>query len=103
MESQVHWLTVREAADHARVGPKTIYRAVRATQLRAVRIGGRRELRFLETWVDEWLLGEQNLLVDGRLVSVDQRRPLSTRPFPGPGETDRRQAEVLVPHKTATT
>jgi excisionase family DNA binding protein len=75
MESQIHWLTVREAADHARVGPKTIYRAVRATHLRAVRIGGRRELRFLETWIDEWLLGEQNLLVDVRLVPVDQGRP----------------------------
>jgi excisionase family DNA binding protein len=85
MESQVHWLTVREAADHARVGPKTIYRAVRATQLRAVRIGGRRELRFLETWVDEWLLGEQNLVGDVRFVPVDHRRSLVDPTVPGAG------------------
>jgi excisionase family DNA binding protein len=76
MGSEIHWLTVREAAGRARVGPKTIYRAVRATHLRAARIGGRRELRFLETWIDKWLLGEQNQHVDGRLVLVDQSRSL---------------------------
>jgi excisionase family DNA binding protein len=53
------WLKVREAADRARCGPKTIYRAVRSGQLRAARIGGRRELRFLDSWVDAWLLGQE--------------------------------------------
>lgn len=50
------WLTVREAADRARCGVKTIYREVRARRLRAARIGGRRELRLLPVWVDQWLL-----------------------------------------------
>ena len=50
------WLKVREAADRARCGPKTIYRAARSGQLRSTRIGGRRELRFLERWIDDWLI-----------------------------------------------
>ena len=50
------WLTVREAAARARCGVKTVYREVRAGRLRAARVGGRRELRFLVAWVDEWLL-----------------------------------------------
>lgn len=50
------WLTVAEAARRARCGVKTIYREVRAGRLRAARIGGRRELRLLPEWVDEWLL-----------------------------------------------
>jgi excisionase family DNA binding protein len=59
MSDAIRWLKVVEAADRARCGPKTIYRAVRSRQLRAVRVGGRRELRFLESWVDCWLLGNQ--------------------------------------------
>jgi excisionase family DNA binding protein len=60
MTGEIRWLTVREAADRARCGPKTIYRAVKSRQLRAARIGGRRELRFLATWIDSWLIGEEN-------------------------------------------
>lgn len=72
MSETRRWLTVREAAAHARCGPKSIYRAVRSGQLRAARIGGRRELRFLESWIDEWLLrdmtgadGQHRVVVDG--------------------------------------
>ena len=49
------WLTVHEAAVRARCGAKLIYREIGAGRLRAARIGGRRELRLLATWVDEWL------------------------------------------------
>jgi excisionase family DNA binding protein len=49
------WLTAAQAAKYANVGSKTIYGAVRAKRLRAARIGGRRELRFLAAWVHEWL------------------------------------------------
>jgi len=49
------WLTAEEAAQRGRVGEKTIYREVRAGRLRAARVGGRRELRFRATWIDEWL------------------------------------------------
>jgi len=50
------WLTVPEAAQRARVGTKTIYAEVKAGRLRAARIGGRRDLRVLCTWVDDWLV-----------------------------------------------
>jgi excisionase family DNA binding protein len=53
---QSPWLTVEEAAQRARCGIKTIYREVRAGRLRAARVGGRRELRLLPAWVDEWLM-----------------------------------------------
>jgi len=49
------WLTVAEAAAHARCGRKVLYREVRAGRLRAARIGGRRELRLRPEWIDEWL------------------------------------------------
>ena len=49
------WLTVKEASERARCGPKLIYREVAAKRLRAARVGGRRELRFRPEWIDEWL------------------------------------------------
>ena len=50
------WLTVAEAAERARCGTRSIYSAVRAGTLRAARLGGRRELRFLAEWIDAWLI-----------------------------------------------
>ncbi len=49
------WLTVKEAAERARCGIKTIYREVKAHRLKAARVGGRRELRFRPEWIDAWL------------------------------------------------
>jgi excisionase family DNA binding protein len=49
------WLTVREAAARARVGPKVIYAAARGGRLRAARVDGRRSLRFRTEWIDEFL------------------------------------------------
>ncbi len=51
------WLTARQAAQRANCGLKLIYREVQAKRLRAVQIGGRRELRFRAEWIDEWLEG----------------------------------------------
>ncbi|MDP3720032.1 MAG: helix-turn-helix domain-containing protein [Acidobacteriota bacterium] len=50
------WLTVAEAATRARVGRKTIYREIAAGRLRAAVVGGRRDFRLLDAWVDEWLM-----------------------------------------------
>jgi hypothetical protein len=53
------WLTAQEAAERARVSLKVIYRAVRqdaTVPLRVARVGGRRDLRFLPEWVDDWLM-----------------------------------------------
>ncbi len=49
------WITVDEAASRARCGIKLIYREVRAGRLKAVRVGGRRELRLRPEWIDRWL------------------------------------------------
>ena len=49
------WLTVKQAASRAQVGPKLIYREVHAGRLKAAKVGGRRELRLRPEWVDEWL------------------------------------------------
>lgn len=49
------WLTAQDAADRARVSARLIYREVHAGRLKAARVGGRRELRFLAGWVDAWL------------------------------------------------
>jgi excisionase family DNA binding protein len=53
---QSPWLDVRQAAQHANCGHKSIYNAVASGRLRAARLGGRRELRFLAEWLDDWLL-----------------------------------------------
>ena len=50
------WLTVKGAAERGNCGVKLIYREVNAGRLRAARVGGRRELRLLVEWVDEWLI-----------------------------------------------
>ena len=53
------WITVHEAARRARCGVKLIYREFRAGRLKAVRVGGRRELRLRSEWIDAWLLGRE--------------------------------------------
>ena len=50
------WLTIHEAAARAKCGQRSIYNAVHAGNLRAARLGGRRELRFLPEWIDAWLI-----------------------------------------------
>lgn len=50
------WRTAAEAADRARVGLKVIYRESAAGRLRHAKVGGRRELRFLDAWIDDWLI-----------------------------------------------
>ena len=54
--SNQEWLNVDEAARHAKCGTRSIYLAVKQGKLRAARLGGRRELRFLACWIDAWLL-----------------------------------------------
>lgn len=56
MSEQIRWLTIREAADRACCRPRRIQQAVRSGDLRAEKVGGRGQFRFLESWVDEWLI-----------------------------------------------
>lgn len=49
------WLTAEQGAARAQVSIKTIYRAIRQGQLRAARVGGRREVRLRAEWIDAFL------------------------------------------------
>jgi len=49
------WRTVKQAAKRAQTGERLIYREVKAGRLKAARVGGRRELRFRDEWIDAWL------------------------------------------------
>jgi len=60
------WMTVREAAERARCGVKVIYREAKAGRLRAARIGGRRELRLKNVWIDDWLASTAPPVKEGR-------------------------------------
>lgn len=53
------WFGVKEAAQYAKCGQQTIYRAVRAKRLRAAPIDGRRSLRMCPEWIDEWISGQR--------------------------------------------
>lgn len=49
------WLTAKQSSAYVQASEKLIYREVKAGRLRAARIGGRRDLRFLAEWLDAWL------------------------------------------------
>lgn len=56
MADTLRWLTIEEAAERACCSTRKTLQAVRRGRLRAARIRG--ELRFLEGWIDEWLLNQ---------------------------------------------
>lgn len=66
MADSIRWLTTEEAADRACCGPRTLRRAVCNGRLRATHVRG--ELRFLEHWIDEWLINQ--LMPEDREISV---------------------------------
>ena len=70
MANAIRWLTTRQAADRACCGMKTIRRAVHGGRLRATRVG-RRELRFRECWIDEWLINPLMPEDDAIDVAID--------------------------------
>ena len=49
------WRTVDQGAARACVSPRTIYNACRSGQLRHARVGGRRDIRLRDEWIDQWL------------------------------------------------
>jgi excisionase family DNA binding protein len=52
------WLTAKEAAAYAKCGVQSIYNGVKRKRLRAARMNGSRELRFLAEWIDAWLIAD---------------------------------------------
>jgi excisionase family DNA binding protein len=76
MTTSREWLTVKEAARHAKCGTRSIYQAVRDRQLRAAKLGGRRELRFLADWIDAWLLATSTpVILNADAPGVDSPTP----------------------------
>ena len=71
MSKTIRLLTIHEAADLACCAPQTIRRAVRNGRLRAARTGARREFRFLERWIDEWLINQLMPEDQGIDVAID--------------------------------
>ena len=69
MRSDDPWLNADDASTYSRTTRATVYRAHRRRELRGVRIGGRRSLRFRQSWVDAWLEGprsETERVAEGR-------------------------------------
>ena len=56
-----------------------IYREVKANRLKAARVGGRRELRFLATWIDDWLIAYCTIQSCQETVGRPARRSWLTR------------------------
>ena len=71
MSKTIRLLTIHEAADLACCAPQTIRRAVRNGRLRAARAGTRGEFRFLERWIDEWLINQLMPEDQGIDVAID--------------------------------
>ena len=70
MGKTFRWLTTREAADRACCEPKAIRRAARSGRLRAARVA-HGEFRFLEPWIDEWLINQLMPEDHGIDVAID--------------------------------
>ena len=68
---KTEWLTVKEGAAHAKCGTRSIYLAVHQGRLQAARLGGRRELRFLASWIDAWLLASSTPVLVNVTASGD--------------------------------
>lgn len=74
MTDSIRWLTTEEAADRACCGPRALRRAARSGRLRAAHVRG--ELRFLERWIDEWLVN-QVMPEDGDIAVAIDAAPTS--------------------------
>ncbi len=55
MRTKDSWLDPNEAAEYTRVSRVTLNRAVKAGELKGVRVRGRKALRFRCAWLDRWL------------------------------------------------
>ena len=84
MGKTLRWLKARDAADRACCETRTIRRAVRNGLLRAVRVGHHGELRFLEEWIDQWLIDQLMPEDHGIDIAIDAGPS-------GPRERDRSQ------------
>lgn len=68
--AEARWLNVARAAQYAGLSADTIYTACNCGQLRHVKVGGRRTIRLLPEWIDDWLCRHQRGAASG---SADPR------------------------------
>jgi excisionase family DNA binding protein len=66
------WMTAKEAAAYAKCGVQSIYNGVKRRKLRAARLNGTHQLRFVAEWLDEWLIADSTI----ELVNVPPDTPL---------------------------
>jgi len=52
------WWDAGRSAAYAQVSKKLIYRAIRRGQLKAARVGGRRQVRLRREWLDAFIEGQ---------------------------------------------
>ena len=62
-ETNRDWLTVKEAADRARLSEWSIYQACERNEIRHIRVGGRRTIRLTPAAIDDWLLQHERVPV----------------------------------------
>jgi excisionase family DNA binding protein len=63
------WLTAKQAAAYAKCGVQSIYNGVKRKRLRAARMNGTGQLRFLAEWIDAWLIA------DASFVEINPQTP----------------------------
>jgi excisionase family DNA binding protein len=77
--SASRWLTVSQAADHAGVSERLLYRACSAGLLRHCRIGAGRSIRLTTEWVDDYLEASAR---GGTVREAGEREPRSSELAP---------------------
>jgi excisionase family DNA binding protein len=81
-ERTYEWLTVKEAAARAKCSTALIYLAVRRGQLRASRLGVRKDIRILESWLDAWIVSLSTPTLINPNAPGDDPPGIGPLPFP---------------------
>ena len=97
--------TVSQAAARAQTGERLIYREVKAGRLKAARVGGRRELRLRDEWIDAWLGAKDRRFAlsrseeRARQSMAGGRHPATCRARPPRPHQRRADVDVSVEHE----
>jgi excisionase family DNA binding protein len=73
------WMTVIQIAQRLKCSPKTVYAEIAAGRLRAAKIGGRRSMRILPEWADEYLIASSTPVEVVPRASRERKRPPASR------------------------
>lgn len=68
------WFSVPRLAQHLGTGPRTIYNAVLAGELRAAKVNGRGDIRIHRTWAMTWMAKRSQRRADRRSPSSARRK-----------------------------